>query len=458
MNRRSVYLVAGAAIVIFALMLFYASYQLLTIQRTLSSFTGEDMLWNVTQTAREIGRLSDAVRATEQISNSDEIDLRLQLLHSRVQILSDNPQHAFYVEIKGEKHLVVLKNIINNFEEARNSGQLSSRQLHEILVPALDEMALLSNKTMLAQREKTGAQIDKQLHTIYLIMTSIAGLLLAGGTISWLLITNIRALHAAQSKLYDYNEKLEITIQLRTDELQQALANERKTNAIYKNFLSTVSHQFRTPIAIIDMIAQRFVRRPNDITSAILVERTLRIRRAVKQLTLIMDSTINNDRLAETGLKLLVAQFDFKHLVGKICAYHMEIYPKRKVNFISAEKEFLIVGDATLLEQILVNLLSNAEKYSPKSMPINVTLSCDANRVLFTVTDFGIGIPDSDRSMIFQRFFRASNVLHLTGSGLGLSLSASLAQLHGGVINCDSEVGIGSTFELSLPINGTSDE
>ncbi|MDR0253809.1 MAG: HAMP domain-containing histidine kinase [Brucellaceae bacterium] len=454
MSRRSAYLISGTAIIAFALILAYASYQLFAIRRALPSFTGEDMLWNIMQTTREVGRLSDSVIFPDEGDTSENVDLRLSLLQSRLKIFSDNPQHEFYARIDGTRHLVALNRIIDEFQVARSNPATKPYQLYKILTPAFIELGQLSNKTILAQREKTGAQLDKQLHTIYLILTSIIGLLLSGFAMAWLLIANLRALYAAQKQLHDYNDKLESTIERRTAELQQSLINERNTNSVYKNFLATVSHQFRTPIAIIDMIAQRFVRRPEEITPDVLLERTLRIRSAVKQLTFIMDSTISNDRLTEGGFDLAVTEVDFNKIVEKVRAYHQDIYPERQIHCSASHEHMMIQGDAALIEQILLNFISNAEKYSPPSASIDVSVECDGTQLTCAVTDYGIGISEEDRPLIFDRFFRSKTVSHVEGSGLGLPLSLKLAQMHDGTITYRSGDGGGSIFELHLPVNG----
>lgn len=458
MSTRRGYVAAGLAMIVFAAIFAYAFYQLLAIQRTLSTFTGENMLWNVTQTEREARKLAEAILLIPMHKDSDNLTLKLDILMSRMNILNDRPQNKFYVQIDDEQNVQEFNRIVRNFKTAfqfaQTDGFTNSMALYDILVPAFERLGQLSNKVMIQQRVLAGDQRDRQLQAIYLVMTSIAGLLASGVALSWLLVTNIRALNTAHATLSQYNEQLENTVAARTAALSKSLANERETIDIYKNFLTTVSHQFRTPITIIDMIAQRFVRRPGDISRRVLVERSLHIRTAVKRLIFIIDSTINNDRFAERGLDLSFSDVNFIETVSKACSYHKDIYTERQINLTFPGRQVIISGDVTLLEQILINLISNAEKYSPQSAPINIAIRIDEAMIICSVTDYGIGISAEDQPKIFDRFFRAANVSHLAGSGLGLSLSSMLARLHGGSITCQSSMNVGTTFELQLPLNG----
>jgi len=149
----------------------------------------------------------------------------------------------------------------------------------------------------------------------------------------------------------------------------------------------------------------------------------------------------------------LVTRVNFVEIVQNACSYHSDIYPSRLLNVRLGSGPMHIHGDATLLEQIVVNLLSNAEKYSSTSTPVDVWVRISGDQIVCSVTDFGIGIPEWDLPKIYDRFFRASNVSHLEGSGLGLSLSQTLARLHGGTIYCRTSKRE-TTFELKIPMGG----
>lgn len=452
MRVRRSYAVAGLAIVGFALTLSYAFLQLMSIHRELGNYIGENMLWNVTQAEREARKLASHMLLPEELRDDDAILLQLDILISRLSLLKDNPQYDYLTGLDGSTQpLDGLIGNLSGLDRGRMTDPAFGLELYDRISSSFDELVRLSNKVMLAQRDEGGEQRDHQLQTLYLVMISISGILAAGGFMAWQLLANLRALDKANTALNEHTHLLEETVEERTAALRTALENERLTNAIYKNFLTTVSHQFRTPITIIDMIAQRFIRRSHDITPAVLTERSQRIRHAVQRLTLIIDSTISNDTLNEQGLPLKREVFDLRQLVRSVCADHRELHPLRPVEVVLPDRAMQFEGDAILIEQILTNFLSNAEKYSPAGQPISVVLERQGEFCTCAVSDRGIGIPAAERARIFDRFYRAANVAHLSGTGLGLSLSQTLARLHGGDIHCESIDPGGTRFILKLP-------
>ena len=116
--------------------------------------------------------------------------------------------------------------------------------------------------------------------------------------------------------------------------------------------------------------------------------------------------------------------------------------------------------DKKLLRYIIGNLLSNAIKYSPEGSTIQFSLSSDQNQAILRIQDQGIGIPQKDQKNLFESFHRCSNVGSIPGTGLGMAIVRNAVDLHGGNITVESEVGVGTTFTVSLPLNSclTSDE
>jgi signal transduction histidine kinase len=111
-----------------------------------------------------------------------------------------------------------------------------------------------------------------------------------------------------------------------------------------------------------------------------------------------------------------------------------------------------VLADEKLLRHILLNLLSNAVKYSPEHSPVSFNLNCDAEQTVFQVSDRGIGIPPADQSQLFGAFHRADNVGSISGTGLGLVIAKRAAEAHQGSISFVSEVGVGTTFTVVLPL------
>ena len=108
--------------------------------------------------------------------------------------------------------------------------------------------------------------------------------------------------------------------------------------------------------------------------------------------------------------------------------------------------------DEKLLRQILENLLSNALKYSPSNTSVEFTLNYHQNQAIFQIRDQGIGIPNQDKGLLFETFHRATNVGTIAGTGLGLAIVKKCVELHKGQIAVESEVGVGTTFTVTLPV------
>ncbi|HEY9832103.1 MAG TPA: sensor histidine kinase, partial [Stenomitos sp.] len=113
---------------------------------------------------------------------------------------------------------------------------------------------------------------------------------------------------------------------------------------------------------------------------------------------------------------------------------------------------FLACMDKKLLRQLLSNLLCNAIKYSPAGGQVHFELTCQDDTAIFQIRDQGIGIPKADQSRLFEFFYRAKNVGAIAGTGLGLAIVKTCVDLHRGEITVESEVGVGTTFTVSLPL------
>jgi signal transduction histidine kinase len=115
------------------------------------------------------------------------------------------------------------------------------------------------------------------------------------------------------------------------------------------------------------------------------------------------------------------------------------------------ESETIVFMDEKLLRQILNNLLSNAIKYSPQGGIVHFALTCKNGEATFQIRDEGIGIPPADLARLFETFHRAKNVGKIPGTGLGLAIVKRCVEIHGGKIAVDSQVGVGTTFTVTLP-------
>jgi PAS domain S-box-containing protein len=236
-------------------------------------------------------------------------------------------------------------------------------------------------------------------------------------------------------------------------ELEKALERERGVSEFYRGFASMVSHQFRTPLAIIASSMQRLVRRGDKVTAEEIAQRAAKVRSGIARLTRLVESTLDAARLDTGQIEVKSASCDLAELVRMICERESEGMPEREFSImVEPDAPVLAECDPSLAEHTISNLLSNAIKYSPADTPIAIRIGIEGERVHCAVSDRGVGIPADEVPRLFERFFRASTASGVTGTGIGLNLSRSLARLQGGDVTVDTREGEGSTFTLHLPL------
>jgi two-component system OmpR family sensor kinase len=235
--------------------------------------------------------------------------------------------------------------------------------------------------------------------------------------------------------------------------LEEKLTAERHLTQMQRNFVSMASHEFRTPLTIIDGHAQRLIRTGYRLRTDEINARAGKVRAAVLRMTHLIDNLLNSSRLIEGGAALYFhpQEFDLRELMHEICQLHHEIAPGYQIVERYGASRLPMVGDPKLLSQVFNNLLSNAIKYSPGDSVITVAAAIEAGRAIVSVEDTGLGIPPGDVDRLFERYYRGSNVSGIVGTGVGLNLVKMVVDLHGGDIVVESAEGKGSKFTVRLP-------
>ena len=237
-----------------------------------------------------------------------------------------------------------------------------------------------------------------------------------------------------------------------TAALEETLEKERRMTAQQRNFVAMTSHEFRTPLTVIDAQAQRLIKLKDRLTPNDLLERATRIRSAVTRLTGIMDSLLGDSRLLDEQVVCHPCEFDPATLLHEVCQLHRDTSRGADIREEFGELPPTMHGDPKLLFALFSNLLSNAVKYSAAGSPVDVMARMKPEGgLLVHVRDRGIGIPDRDRVHLFERYYRGTNAVGVAGSGVGLHLVAMVLELHGGAIEVESRAGEGSTFIVHLP-------
>lgn len=238
------------------------------------------------------------------------------------------------------------------------------------------------------------------------------------------------------------------------DALQDMLVKERRMAELQRNFISMASHEFRTPLNVIDGHAQRLMRMRELPSPEMLEERCGRIRAAVQRMTHLMDRLLDSSQWLDstTPAALRYAEFSLPALVHEVCEMHRDSSPAARIEeIVNADTPSIFYGDARLLFQTFSNLIGNAIKYSPSHAQVTVRISSDATNMCVSVVDQGIGIAERDIDHLFERYIRGGNVAGTVGAGVGLYLVKLVVELHHGSIAVSSVEGRGSQFIVRLP-------
>ena len=222
-------------------------------------------------------------------------------------------------------------------------------------------------------------------------------------------------------------------------------ARETESAHRQREFVAMVSHEFVTPLAIIDSSLQGLKRDEGQLPTAA-AARFRKIQRASVRLRELMGNYLTDDRLAQ-GSPMAREPIELFALVRRVA--ERTDYPNLSINLPASATH--VSGDGELLRTLFTNLLNNAVKYSPADSPIMIAGRLDGESVEVAVSDRGPGIESADLPRLFDKYFRgAAN--RTGGSGLGLYLVQVIASSHGGTVTVDSTPGQGSTFTVRLPV------
>lgn len=263
------------------------------------------------------------------------------------------------------------------------------------------------------------------------------------------------------SELIFHRDNLQEEVRRRTAEIQtqalqleQALSQEKELNRMQNKFVSMVSHEFRTPLTVIDATARRVESRIADMPDDEVGERMARIRGSVKRLSGLVERTLDAAKMANGSIEYVPSEFDPRALLSEIVERHREIAPDKKFHTRITNPPDTMHGDPQLIDHILSNLISNAIKYAPDDPNIEITFQRTGERVQFVVRDHGVGIPKDEMKNVSNRFFRASTSAGISGTGIGLNLVSTLVDMHSGCMRIESEEGQWTEVTINLPING----
>lgn len=243
-------------------------------------------------------------------------------------------------------------------------------------------------------------------------------------------------------------ERARVTAETQNRELE-VLENQRV------QFLSTVSHELKTPLTSLLAFADFLRRNRESNLSEKQLEQVDAVRRSARRLDVIIDDLLDISRLDAGRFELNWAEFDMAVLIDEMKSDFDPIYEgkSQRIVYKSPETQIIGCGDRTRIAQVVSNLLSNANKYSQQDTSVYVELRDLGESVSVSVRDEGIGMTSEIQSKLFTPFFRSSDEITQSapGTGLGLVITRSIIELHGGELKLESEAGVGTRVSFVLP-------
>jgi two-component system OmpR family sensor kinase len=234
--------------------------------------------------------------------------------------------------------------------------------------------------------------------------------------------------------------------------LEEKLAHEQSVTQLQRNFVSMITHEFRTPLTQIDAQAQRLTNLRERLLPEDISDRAARIRMAVTRIVRLIDQLVDTTRLMDGDAQLFFhpERMDLAKVLRDVCRVHREITLGAQIQEDFGIGPLFVMGDPKLLFQVFSNLIANAVKYSLSPAKVRIRTQQSGSRIAVSVEDSGIGIPAKDLEHVFSRYYRGGNVSGFVGTGIGLFLVATVVRLHEGDIVVESTEGKGSCFTVTL--------
>jgi PAS domain S-box-containing protein len=277
-------------------------------------------------------------------------------------------------------------------------------------------------------------------------------------------ISDISVRKKAEAEIEKLNDELETTVEQRTreltdtmhqlaqskEELSRLLEKEKELSELKSRFVSMASHEFRTPLSTV-------------LSSSYLIEKYLtaddqpkrekhlqRIVSSVNMLTDILNDFLSLGKIEEGKIQVRFTEFNLEEVIIAIAGEIKNNLKKNQKIRYHHDGKTIVLMDASLLKHIIMNLVSNASKFSDDGRPVEIKTTVTKNQVILSVKDNGIGISKEDQKHLMERFFRGTNAGNIQGTGLGLHIVSKYAELMNGAVECKSELEKGTEFIITF--------
>jgi PAS domain S-box-containing protein len=331
--------------------------------------------------------------------------------------------------------------------------ELMGRKI-EILIPRRYETQHLKHREDFgrnAHSRPMGTGMDlfavKKDHTEFPVEVSLSPYDKDGRKFAIAFISDISVRKGSENALLQLNAELEEKVQQRTRSLSDALEKEKELNELKSRFVSMASHEFRTPLSTILSSAYLVSKYVSGDDQHKRDKHIQRIVSSVNMLTDILNDFLSVGKIEEGRIQVRFTEFDLEAFMKNLGSELLPLFKtEQKVTYTHTGNTIVLL-DQSLLTHIVMNLVSNAIKFSPENATVDIcTIVADDNTISLSVKDSGLGIPEEDQQHLFERFFRAGNVMNIQGTGLGLHIVSKYVELMNGTITCNSKQGEGTGF------------
>ncbi|MCI0712094.1 MAG: PAS domain S-box protein [Chloroflexi bacterium] len=238
------------------------------------------------------------------------------------------------------------------------------------------------------------------------------------------------------------------------EDLRVALAKEKELNDLKSRFVSMVSHEFRTPLTVITTSVELLRNYSERLSAERKQEHLVKIIKQIRLMTNLLNDVLTLGKAESVGMEFNPQPTNLE----ECCRIFVEevqhsLDSTHQVVVATNQMCTKAFADEKLLRHIVSNLLTNAIKYSPGKERVYLDLQCEHGQATIRVRDEGIGIPEEDQQRMYEAFHRAKNVGTISGTGLGLSIIRSAVEAHRGTVSFASQMGVGTTFTVLIPIN-----
>ncbi len=277
-------------------------------------------------------------------------------------------------------------------------------------------------------------------------------------------IHDISIRRKAQAEIINLHDEQEVIVEQRTlkltealhqlqqskEELSKSLEKEKDLSELKSRFLSMASHEFRTPLSTVlssSYLISKYTSTEDQHKRQIHLDRIIS---SVHMLTDILNDFLCVGKIEEGKIPVRFSEFDIHELMKSVAEEMKTTLKKEQQIHCNHRGCKMVFMDASVLKHIIMNLVSNASKFSHEGGLIEIRSSCNKNSITLSVKDYGIGISREDQQHLMERFFRGANAANIQGTGLGLHIVSRYAELLNGKVKCVSELEKGTEFILTF--------